>query len=223
MNAKNTAPLVTPPDAPSTRTRVTASDILWRRLVEFAPLLLALALALWTLWLVNTVHEQKEDTPAAPVTEPDYYLHDFELRSYNANGKLHTQIAGTYGEHIPNPDTLNIKNISAYMQNETGSNTHGTALRGTSQEKDKVIELFGNVRIKHQAAPKPNQPKPEIAVFQSEYLKATDGMQHFSTDKPVHITQGKHTMQAQGMQFANDKKIVSAKGRVRATIAPARK
>lgn len=216
----NTSPNPSPTTA---RSSETAGDRLRRRLLEFTPLLLALLLALWTSWLVNTVREKQAETPAAPTTEPDYYLHDFELRRYNAQGVLRNQITGTYGEHIPNPDTLHIENINAYNQAENGSHTYGSALRGTSQEKDKIIELFGNVRIKHQAAPKPNQAKPELAVFQSEYLKATNGMQHFSTDKPVHITQGKHIMQAQGMQFANDKKIVSAKGRVRATIAPAGK
>lgn len=218
---KDPAFSIVPSQAPVVRNAETASDILLRRMVEFAPLLLAAALALWTFWLVNTVRDKQDDTPAAPTNEPDYYLHDFELRRYNAQGALHTKMIGTYGEHIPNPDTLHVQNIDAYTQSDNGSHTHGTALRGTSQEKDKIIELFGDVHIKHQAAAKPNQPKPEVAVFKSEYLKATNGMQHFSTDKPVHITQGKHTMQAQGMEFANDKKIVSAQGRVKATIAPA--
>lgn len=223
MNAEKSASSTIASIQSPSRSGEAAGDILLRRLIEFAPLLLAFALALWTFWLVNSVHDKTEQKPAAPVTQPDYYLHDFELRRYNTQGKLHSQIAGAYGEHIPNPDTLHVTKIIAFTQSETGSHTHGTARRGTSQEKDKIIELFGDVYITHQPEPKPNQPKPEVVIFQSEYLKATDGMQYFSTDKPVHITQGQHVMRAQGMQFANDKKIVSAQGRVKATIAPADK
>ncbi len=216
MNTKSSTPTA-PQIKASAETTV---DILLRRMVEFAPLLLALTLALWTFWLINTVRDSKKEKTDAPITEPDYYMHDFEVRSYSEKGTLNTKIAGSYGEHIPNPDTLNIKNISAYSQNQTGSSTRGTAMRGVSKEKDKLIELFGKVYIEHQAETKPNKPKPEVAIFQSEYLKVTDGMQNFSTNKPVKITQGKNTMQAQGMQFSNKKKILSAQGRVKATIAP---
>ena len=74
------------PAATSTPERL--SDKIWRRLVDFMPVILVLLLVLATTWLVRSMPAAEEPRPAPPPNEPDYYMKEFSLRNFNPQGIL---------------------------------------------------------------------------------------------------------------------------------------
>ena len=231
----------TPPTTPPER----LPDIIWRRLTDFLPLLLALLLALVSTWLVKSMPKASSDQPRAPDNQPDYYMRQFELRRYTPAGTLQTAMRGSYGEHIPNPDELRVQQPIAYAIDKHGSTTHATAVRAISDRQGQNIELFEQVRVEHLPAPKssvkntgtggntssaapaianpanPSSPSNAPIIFESNYLKTTNRQEHISTNQPVKITRGANTITGSGMDFTNSTKVINIQGRVHASIAPA--
>lgn len=128
----------------------------WRRAVDYVPLLLALVLALTTFWLVRSMPKIRQPEPELPADVPDYYLHDFQLRRYGAQGNLQDELTGQYGEHLPVPDTIHIQQATMRAANPQGSSTQGRAKRAVAGRQSQDIELFDQVHVVHQPAPAAN-------------------------------------------------------------------
>ena len=196
------------------------ADMLWRRAIDFLPLMLMLVLALGTFWLVKSMPQADTAAPSPVSSEPDYYMRDFEMRRYAETGKLQSQITGRYGDHFPYPDIWRIRAVKTYFIDEQGNTTKGSAKRAVSDRKGMNIELFEQVRVEHQPVAQPNQTVHPLIVFQSEYLKSTNRQEYISTDKPVIVTRGASTITGTGMQYTHGNRVVEVQGRAKAVIHP---
>lgn len=193
---------------------------MWRRAVDYVPLLLALVLALTTFWLVRSMPKIRQPEPELPADVPDYYLHDFQLRRYGAQGNLQDELTGQYGEHLPVPDTIHIQQATMRAANPQGSSTQGRAKRAVAGRQSQDIELFDQVHVVHQPAPAANgQVSPPI-TFESDYLKSTDRQEHISTNRPVTITRNGNVITGSGMTYTNSSRTVEIAGRAKAVIQP---
>ena len=209
----STAPASPPPRKP-------LGARVWRRAVDYVPLLLALVLALTTFWLVRSMPKIRQPEPELPANVPDYYLHDFQLRRYGAQGNLQDELTGQYGEHLPVPDTIHIHQATMRAANPQGSSTQGRAKRAVAGRQSQDIELFDQVHVVHQPAPTANgQPSPPI-TFESDYLKSTDRQEHISTNRPVTITRNGNVITGSGMTYTNSSRTVEIAGRAKAVIQP---
>ena len=207
------------PAATSTPERL--SDKIWRRLVDFMPVILVLLLVLATTWLVRSMPAAEEPRPAPPPNEPDYYMKEFSLRNFNPQGILQTEIQGAFGDHLPGNDTIRPQQLQSYSLDASGVVTRATADRSVSDSKGKDIELFDNVRVVR-TDPRPDkngQPRVPI-VLESDYLHVINQQEHISTDRPVRITQGKDVINGSGLEYTADNKVLRVDGRVRAQIQP---
>ena len=207
------------PAATSTPERL--SDKIWRRLVDFMPVILVLLLVLATTWLVRSMPAAEEPRPAPPPNEPDYYMKEFSLRNFNPQGILQTEIQGAFGDHLPGNDTIRTQQLQSYSLDASGVVTRATADRSVSDSKGKDIELFDNVRVER-TDPRPDkngQPRVPI-VLESDYLHVINQQEHISTDRPVRITQGKDVINGSGLEYTADNKVLRVDGRVRAQIQP---
>ena len=207
------------PAATSTPERL--SDKIWRRLVDFMPVILVLLLVLATTWLVRSMPAAEEPRPAPPPNEPDYYMKEFSLRNFNPQGILQTEIQGAFGDHLPGNDTIRTQQLQSYSLDASGVVTRATADRSVSDSKGKDIELFDNVRVVR-TDPRPDkngQPRVPI-VLESDYLHVINQQEHISTDRPVRITQGKDVINGSGLEYTADNKVLRVDGRVRAQIQP---
>ncbi len=207
------------PAATSTPERL--SDKIWRRLVDFMPVILVLLLVLATTWLVRSMPAAEEPRPAPPPNEPDYYMKEFRLRNFNPQGILQTEIQGAFGDHLPGNDTIRTQQLQSYSLDASGVVTRATADRSVSDSKGKDIELFDNVRVVR-TDPRPDkngQPRVPI-VLESDYLHVINQQEHISTDRPVRITQGKDVINGSGLEYTADNKVLRVDGRVRAQIQP---
>jgi lipopolysaccharide export system protein LptC len=61
--------------------------------------------------------------PAAPTHAPDYFLRDFTVRSFDAKGRLKSEVSGTEGRHYPDTDTLEIDQPRMRSYNARGQVT----------------------------------------------------------------------------------------------------
>ena len=215
----------TPPGRPASRAdgQKRSGNSVLRHATDFLPLLLALALALGTFWLVRSMPQIRPDTPPSS-NEPDYYLRDFELRRYDPLGNLQIELAGSYGEHIPGPDTIHVQQARTFSIDAHGTTTRASADRAVSDGKGQNIELFGQVHAVRQRTAegggKNGTPPP--VIFESSYLKATNRQEHLSTDQPVKITQGNDVITGTGMTYTGASRTVNIQGRSQAVIQPHR-
>ena len=207
------------PAATSTPERL--SDKIWRRLVDFMPVILVLLLVLATTWLVRSMPAAEEPRPAPPPNEPDYYMKEFSLRNFNPQGILQTEIQGAFGDHLPGNDTIRTQQLQSYSLDASGVVTRATADRSVSDSKGKDIELFDNVRVVR-TDPRPDKNgQPRVpTVLESDYLHVINQQEHISTDRPVRITQGKEVINGSGLEYTADNKVLRVDGRVRAQIQP---
>ena len=207
------------PAATSTPERL--SDKIWRRLVDFMPVILVLLLVLATAWLVRSMPAAEEPRPAPPPNEPDYYMKEFSLRNFNPQGILQTEIQGAFGDHLPGNDTIRTQQLQSYSLDASGVVTRATADRSVSDSKGKDIELFDNVRVVR-TDPRPDKNgQPRVpTVLESDYLHVINQQEHISTDRPVRITQGKDVINGSGLEYTADNKVLRVDGRVRAQIQP---
>ena len=51
------------------------------------------------------------ETEAAPRHVPDYFMHDFSVRVFDADGKLKSELTGKQGRHYPDTDTVEIDQV----------------------------------------------------------------------------------------------------------------
>ena len=207
------------PAATSTPERL--SDKIWRRLVDFMPVILVLLLVLATTWLVRSMPAAEEPRPAPPPNEPDYYMKEFRLRNFNPQGILQTEIQGAFGDHLPGNDTIRTQQLQSYSLDASGVVTRATADRSVSDSKGKDIELFDNVRVVR-TDPRPDKNgQPRVpTVLESDNLHVINQQEHISTDRPVRITQGKDVINGSGLEYTADNKVLRVDGRVRAQIQP---
>lgn len=208
------------PTPPSNTARTPPGKALLRHAVDYAPLLLALLLALGTFWLMRSMPKTRPPEPELPANVPDYYLHDFQLRRYNAQGGLQDELTGQYGEHLPGPDTIHVRQATMRSINAQGGSTHGRAQRAVAQRQSQDIELFDQVHLVHQPAPTANGQQPPAVTFESDYLQSTGKQEHIRTDRPVKITRAGDVITGSGMTYTNSSRTVEVQGRAKAVIQP---
>ena len=81
----------------------------WERLSLYLPVLLMGLLALGTWWLVrNAPAPLAASQSAAAPDQPDYSMKNFAVKSFDATGRLQSEVMGETARHYPGTDTLEI-------------------------------------------------------------------------------------------------------------------
>ncbi len=82
----------------------------WERLSLYLPVLLMGLLALGTWWLVRSAPRPELPAEQQPARHfPDYYMRDFSVKSFDATGRLGSELRGALLFHYPDTDTLEIE------------------------------------------------------------------------------------------------------------------
>src|SRR3970040_885841 len=89
-----------------------------------------------------------EAPPAAPVRhEPDYFLKNFAVRTFDEAGRLKNEIFGADARHFPDTDTLEVDDVRIRSFDDGGPLSTATAKRALTNGDASEVELFGNARI----------------------------------------------------------------------------
>ena len=194
----------------------------WERLSLYLPVLLMGLLALGTWWLVrNAPAPLAASQSAAAPDQPDYSMKNFAVKSFDATGRLQSEVMGETARHYPGTDTLEIDQARMRSVNEEGRVVTARANRALSNGDGSEVQLYGNAIVTREAsAPEGRAPVPRLE-FQGEFLHAWVNEERVRSDQPVTLKRGADTFTADSMDYDNLEQVMQLRGRVRGTLMPA--
>ncbi len=195
----------------------------WDRISPSLPVLLMALLALGTYLLARQTPGVSEPRGAsAPGSEPDYFLRNFSVKTFDAQGRLKSELFGTAGRHYPDIDVLEIDDARMRAFNQRGEPTVATARRAISNGDGSQVQLVGDAVVVREAVDepaRPGQPVRQRLEIRSEFLHVFTETEQMRTDRPVQIQRGKDRFTADRLEFNNLDQQLAMQGRVRGQIA----
>lgn len=194
----------------------------WERSLLYFPLISMGLLALGTYWLVRSTPPASGPVVQRPARhEPDYFMQDFSVRTFDAAGRVRTEVLGAKARHYPDTLWLEIDSIRIRSFDEQGRMTTATAERGLTNEDSSEVQLIGNAVIVREAdASKAARTAPRME-YRGEFLHAFMNTERVQSHKPVELLRGKDRFTADHMEFDNVEQVMKLSGRVRGTLMPA--
>ena len=192
------------------------------RLSIYLPVLLMALLALGTYWLVRSAPAALF-TPAAEAPlrhDPDYFMHNFTVRTFDAGGTLRREVSGTEGRHFPDTDTLEIDNPHIRAINEQHSEVVATAKRALSNGDGSEVQLFDNAVVTRAAERSPGGKGTPQMQFRGDFLDVFTNAERVSSNQPVILTRGMDRFTADAMDYDNATQVANLRGRVRGQMFP---
>ena len=194
----------------------------WEQFSLYLPVVLIGLLALGTWWLVRNA-----PMPLLPAIErqqgnqPDYFMKSFSVKSFDASGRLQSEVQGEEARHYPDSDTLEIDKARMRSVTPQGRLTVATADRALTNADGSEVQLFGNAIVTREPLPaKPGSPAQPRLEFRSEFLHAYTNTERVRSDKPVTLTRGNDRFTADGMDYDNLDQVLQLRGRVRGVLQP---
>jgi lipopolysaccharide export system protein LptC len=193
------------------------------RLSIYLPVVLMAVLALGSYWLVRNAPTVDTPKPVElPRHEPDYYMRNFAVRTFDATGRLQREIFGVEGRHYPDNDTLEIDKPRIRAISDTGAITTSTAERGLSNGDGSEVQLIGNAVVTREPMTgKSGQLVPRMQ-FKGEFLHVYTSIERVRSDQPVVLTRGADTFIGNEMDYDNTAQVMQLRGRVHGTLQPRR-
>lgn len=194
----------------------------WDRLAVYFPIVLMGLMAMSTYWLVrNSTVMGAVEREAAPRHFPDYFLRDFSVRVFGANGQLKNEIMGSEGRHYPDTDTLEIDRPRIRAFAPDGRMTLSQAERGIINADASEAQLFNKAQVVREALVTPQGlilPRTEL---RSDFLHVFADTESVRSHLPVEMTRGNgDRFTADSVVYDNLNRVLELKGRVRGTLAP---
>lgn len=118
----------------------------WDRLSIYLPVLLMGGLALVSYWLIRLTPTPEPPAPPRPVShEPDYFMRDFALRSFNATGALEHELQGQELRHYPDTGELEVDRARLRSVHPSGRVSTAQGERLTANADQTEYRLEGQV------------------------------------------------------------------------------
>lgn len=211
-------------------------DVLDRFLLYMPTIGMAL-LALGTYWMSRTTLPVKEPVPAtAQSHEPNYFMEGFTLKSFDATGRLRSELKGAKARHYADNAWTEIDEVRFRSSDESGRVTTASADRGLSNEDGSEVQLIGNAIVVREALsgtatsaqasivgnvqPDANRVATPRMEYRGEFLHAFAATEKIKSHKPVELLRGTDRFTADNMDFDNVAQTLVLQGRVRATLTP---
>ena len=193
----------------------------WDRLSLYLPVILMGVLALGTYWLVRSAPVfMPAEAGRAPTHDPDYFMKNFSVKTFDATGRLKSEVTGADARHFPDTDTLEIDQVRIRSFNELGQLTIATAKRAVSNADGSEVQLFGNALVVRDAVDgKAGNNTPRLE-FRGEFLHAFMNTEQVKSDRPVQLTRGKDRFTGDAMDYDNLAREMRLRGRVKGLLVP---
>ena len=186
------------------------------RLTLYLPLLVMLALALGSWWLVRSMPDLWRAPKDKVVRkEPDYKLREFAVKVFDTQGRLVREIKGDEGRHYPDTDELHIEQVRFKAQTDTGQQLNAVGRKGIATGDGERVSLLGNAQAVREATA--DLPRIEL---RSEKIVALIKAEKLLSSEPVQIKRGTDVFSASGMDFDIRSGHYQLSGRVHGTLAP---
>lgn len=194
----------------------------WDRLSLYLPVILMGVLALGTYWLVrSTPLLLLVPEPAAPARhEPDYFMRQFSIKTFDATGRLNSEVLGNDARHYPDTDTLEIDLVRIRSFNQAGRLTTASAQHALINADASELQLLGDARVLREPVTNDAAQPQSGLEFRSEFLHAYVTTERVESHKPVQLIRGRDQFSADAMEFDNKNRELLLKGRVRGSLMP---
>lgn len=197
----------------------------WDALSIYLPVIVMAFLALGTYWLVrNTPSLSTPEVERPARHEPDYFMRDFSVKTFDPTGRLKSEVYGTEARHYPDNDTLEIDKARVRSFDKEGRLTTATADRALSNADGSEIQLFGNAIVVREAVAGsgPGSKGTPRLEFRGEFLHAFMESERVKSHKPVVLIRGSDRFTADTMDYDNLERLMLLNGRVRGVIMPSK-
>lgn len=187
----------------------------WDRLSVYLPVILMGLLALGTYWLARNTPTFAPLAPErAPTHEPDYFMRGFSVKSFDATGRLKSEVHGEEVRHYPDTDTFEIDQPRIRAYNASGALMVATARRAVSNADASQVQLIGDAVVTRE------QAKAQRLEIRGEFLHVFFDTERVTSHKPVRITRGGDAFVADSLEYDNLDRTLQLRGRVRGLLAP---
>jgi lipopolysaccharide export system protein LptC len=191
------------------------------RLTLYLPVALMGALAMATYWLVRSTPVPVTATTAAPVQhEPDYFMRQFAVKTYDSTGRLKSEVKGAEARHFPDTDTLEIDQVKIRSYGQDGRLTTAQASRAITNGDASEVQLMGHAQVVREAIVDKTGVKQPALTFTGEFLHAFMNTERLKSHKPVELVRGNDRFTADSMDFDNLERIMLLTGRVKGQLSP---
>ena len=193
----------------------------WDRLAIYLPVILMGLMALGTYWLArNTPTLAPAQAQVAVGHDPDYFMRRFSVKTFDAGGRLKSEVFGTEARHYPDTDTMEIDKPRILSFNARGELTEATAQKALTNGDGSEVQLIGDAVVTREAvtdAAGVTRPRLE---FRGEFLHAFLNTERVKSHKPVTLTRGTDRFTADSMDYDNLDRLMNMQGRVRGVLVP---
>ena len=193
----------------------------WDRLALFLPMLLMGVLALSTYWLVRSTPGFSEPRPEQLKRhEPDYFVQQFSVKTFDLKGRLKSEVLGTQARHYPDTDTLEIDQVRLRNFNDKGHLTTASANRALSNADGSEVQLMGHAVVVREAIPGAGGSLTPALSIKGEFLHVFANTERIKSHQPVELKRGNDHFTADSLAYDNFDATLELQGRVRGVLRP---
>lgn len=192
----------------------------WERFLLYLPLMVMGTLALGTYWLVrSTPVPEAAQAERVRGHEPDYFMQGFSIKTYDASGRMRSEVQGDVARHYPDTQWIEIDSIRIRSFDAQGRLTTASALRGLTTDSGSEVQLIGKAVVVREADKTAGKTQPRME-YRGEFLHAFMDTDVVKSHKPVELTRGNDRFTADALEFDNVDQVIQLRGRVRGTLVP---
>jgi lipopolysaccharide export system protein LptC len=184
----------------------------------YLPLVAMGLMALGTWWLASNTPVASTPEPERPTrSDPDYFLTNFVVKSFDSQGQLISEVTGSKARHFPDTDILEV-DMARLRSTKNQRLVTGQGDRAYSNGDGSEVQLVGNAVVVR-AAGKDAQGRllPQVE-YRGEFLHAFVRTEEIKSHKPVVVTRGNDQFSGDRLAYNNIDGIVQLDGRVRARL-----
>jgi lipopolysaccharide export system protein LptC len=192
---------------------------LWDRLSIYLPLILMALMAMGSWWLVrSTPNLVPTAIESVSRHEPDYFMHNFSIKTFDAQGRLKSEISGDQARHFPDTDTVEIAQVRMRSFSEQSGISTASADQGLTNGDGSEVQLTGNALVQREARQDTTGHQVPGGEFRAEFLHVYVNTERLKTHKPVQLRRGEDLFVADGMDFDNVERVLTLRGHVRGVL-----
>jgi len=188
------------------------------RLVIYLPAILMAVFALGSWWLVRSLPSFFNEAAAPSVRhEPDYFLKNFSVKSFDGNGRLLRELNGDQAHHFPDTDTLDIQKVQMQGHSKEGQQVTALADKALAKGDGTQVTFLGNVQITQPGAKSANGTQLATEM-RSQEIKAFVKEERLVSDVPIEIRRGQNIFTAEKMLMNSKTGKYELNGKVRGLV-----
>lgn len=177
--------------------------------------------ALGTYWLVRSTPLLMPAEPVAAAShDPDYFMRNFSVKTFDESGRLESEVTGTDARHFPDTDTLEIDGVRIRSFDQDGRLTTVSAKRALTNSDNSEVQLFGDALVVRKPSVDAKGRELPRMEFRGEFLHAFMNTEQVKSHLPVELTRGQDRFNADTLDYDHRTGVVQLEGRVKGVLVP---